>query len=184
MNFQALLNSRYSVGLALGVGRGLPAPAGRGLARWAGGVIAGMRRTGIVRAVEANQWVAGGEALSPKDSDRRVRAVFQNTGRCLFDFYHCLGRPEAIQRIFTYTDDFERFRERVCGGMQGTLIVTAHLSNFDLAGQAMALRGIKMLVLSHPQPRGGYRMQNQMRGLGGLETLPMSIESLRRAEEI
>ncbi len=182
-NLQSLINSQYGVGLALGVGRLLPPKAGHRLADGVGGWIGGLRRTGIVRAVEANQWVVGGGNLTRGELDYRIRATFQRTGRCLYDLYHSLDRPESILAQFSYTAEFERVREQICAGRQGTLLVCPHLGNFDMAGHAMAYRGVRPLVLSYPQPSDGYRAQNRLRGLAGLKMMPMSIQALRQASE-
>ena len=61
-------------------------------------------------------------------------------------------------------------------------MVAPHLSNFDLAGRAMALNGYKIQVLSYPQPRGGYQWQNQLRRDIGIDITPMSTESMRQAK--
>ncbi|HWT80255.1 MAG TPA: hypothetical protein VN648_15840 [Candidatus Methylomirabilis sp.] len=184
MTFQNVLNSRYSVGLAQSLGRAVPLPMGYRIADWAGGQISRLGRTGIVQAVAANQRVVGGPDLAEAELARRVRAVFQNTGRCQFDFYHRLGRPEKILAVMSFSDEFERCLEKVCStrpGEPGTLLVCPHLSNFELAGQAIALRGVRPLLLSFPQPKGGYQQQNQLRIQAGLETVPTSVEALRRA---
>jgi phosphatidylinositol dimannoside acyltransferase len=182
-NLQSLINSQYGVGLAMGVGKLLPPAVGYRLADGVGGWIGGLRRTGIVRAVEANQWVVGGGNLNTGELDKRVRATFRQTGRCLYDLYHTLGRPEDIPAQFSYTPEFERLREQVCSGRQGTLIVTPHLGNFDLAGHAIASRGLRPLVLSYPQPSSGYQAQNRLRESAGLKMMPMSIQALRLASE-
>lgn len=63
------------------------------------------------------------------------------------------------------------------------MIVAPHLSNFDLAGRAMALHGYPILALSYPRPPGGYQWQNQMRQEFGIDIQPMSFESMRAARE-
>jgi KDO2-lipid IV(A) lauroyltransferase len=142
-----------------------------------------MRRTGIVRAVEANQWVVGSEALSRDELAHRTRAVFRQDARCLYDLYHSLEQPDAIRQMFRFTPGFERVREQICAGRQGTLLVCPHLGNFDLAGHAMAYRDVRPLVLSYPQPSEGYRVQNRLRSTAGLKMTPMSMQALRQATE-
>jgi lauroyl/myristoyl acyltransferase len=63
------------------------------------------------------------------------------------------------------------------------VVVAPHLSNFDLAGQAFALRGWPFQVLSYPQPGKGYQWQNQFRSQAGMQVTPMSLVSLRQAKE-
>jgi phosphatidylinositol dimannoside acyltransferase len=182
-SLQRLINSRYSLSLALELARLLPQAAGYRLADWAGSGIGRLRRSGIVQAVAANQWVVGGQALGTDELARRTRATFQNTGRCLYDLYHDVGNAQGILNKVAFSPAFERLAEQMCTGKRGTLLVCPHLSNFDLAGQAMAYRGLRLLVLSHPQPSGGYRTQNRLRSVAGLEMTPMSLEALRRATE-
>ncbi|MCY0726124.1 hypothetical protein OVW19_30760, partial [Klebsiella pneumoniae] len=65
----------------------------------------------------------------------------------------------------------------------GTLMVGPHITNFDMVGRALALRGMNMQILSYPQPPGGYSFQNQLRELPGVRVTPMSIQALRKASE-
>jgi phosphatidylinositol dimannoside acyltransferase len=183
MNFQTIINSRYSVSLALRIASMLSPAAGGRLADGLGGWIGGLRQTGIVQAVEANQRVVGGEGLSREELARRTRETFRQTGRSLYDLYHTVERPEAVLEKVRFSAGFERCIEQICTGRQGTLLVCPHLSNFDLAGKAIAYRGIHLLVLSYPGPSGGYRTQNRLRSVAGLEMAPMSIAALRRATE-
>jgi KDO2-lipid IV(A) lauroyltransferase len=182
-NLQSLINSQYGVGLAMGVGRLLSPAAGHRLADRVGGWIGGQRRMGIVHAVQANQWVVGGGNLDTGELDNRVRGTFRQTAHCLYDLYHSLERPEEILAQFSYSAEFERVCEQICAGRQGTLLVCPHLGNFDLAGHAIAYRGLKPLVLSYPQPSNGYQAQNRLREQAGLTMAPMSIQSLRQASE-
>ncbi len=183
MKLQAIINSRGSLELALRMGRALPKGPGYRLADWIAGAIAMQRGAGIVQAVRANQWVVGGGALTPTQLDRLVRGTFRNTARCLYDFFHHLSDPDAIRRLVQVSPEFERVEARIREGNAGTLFVCPHLSNFDLAGHALGLRGMKIQVLSYPQPASGYREQNQIRSAAGLEMTPMSIQALRQAEE-
>ncbi len=57
------------------------------------------------------------------------------------------------------------------------------MSNFDLIGRAVVLRGLPLHILSYPQPNGGYRWQNELRQLPNMLVTPMSIEALRQASD-
>jgi KDO2-lipid IV(A) lauroyltransferase len=184
MDIQTIINSRYSVSLALRIGRLLPPSVGHRLADAVGGWLGSLRQTSIVQTVEANQRVIGGEGLSREELARRTRATFRQTGRCLYDLYHTAERPDAILEQVRFSVGFDRCVEQICSGRQGTLLVCPHLSNFDLAGRAIAFRGIHLLVLSYPGPPGGYRTQNRLRSVAGLDMAPMSIEALRRATDV
>lgn len=183
MNLQAIINSRYGVGFALGLGRALPPGFGHRLARQVGGWIAGMDALRMVQAVRANQWVVSGGVLSAAALKKTTRRTFQNIGRSLYDLYHNIENPQAVLDLVCFSPEFERTFRRIQQGSTGTMIVCLHLSNFDLIGRALGLHGLKIQVLSVPQPSGGYRWQNRLRGDVGLEMTPISLAALRQASE-
>ncbi len=100
----------------------------------------------------------------------------------LFDFYHYLDRSRRSVAWFSFLTALLLSCSVACG--KGTaVIVTPHISNFDLAGRALALEGLNFQVLSYPQPSMGYRMQNKLRSFMGLEITPMSMSSLQQARQ-
>jgi len=183
MDLQALLNSRYSVGLALALGRALPPGLAYRLTDWFADRLAGRTQSRLVQAVRANQWVVSQGQLDSGELERITRATLRHTGRCLYDFYHYLNNPDAIRRLVRFSPEFERCRARIREGQAGTLIVCPHLSNSDMAGQALGLENLNIQVLSYPQPTGGYRWQNRIRSSVGLQMTPTSVAALRQAEE-
>ncbi len=183
MTLQQIINSRLGVALALIIGRSTPPGLGHGLASFIADRLAGRKQTSLVRAVRSNQWVVAGGQLSCTELDLATRAVFRHVGRCLYDAYHTLGNPGAVMNAAEFSPEFEAHLERIRCGNGGALFVIPHLSNFDLMGRALAHRGIRIQVLSQPDPPGGYRMQNQVRQRAGLEMTPISFSSLRRALE-
>jgi phosphatidylinositol dimannoside acyltransferase len=183
MNLQGIINSQASIGLALALGKMIPEKSSYGLTNPAGKWIASLRKSAMVRAVRANQWVVSDGKLSGKELDRAVSAVFQSTAHCLYDFYHFFDRPEEIRQRVEITPDVCQAFERSHKGEGGMVCVTPHLSNFDLAGQALALHGWRILVLAYPQPNKGYARQNKIRSRGEFEVVPLSITTLRQAKE-
>ena len=127
--------------------------------------------------------MVGQGRLGPGDLKRVTRATFRHTARCLYDFYHNLDEPAAIQRMVRFSPEFERSEALIRQGGDGKLFVCPHLSNSDLVGQALGLRGLDIQVLSYPQPSGGYRWQNRIRRNAGLYMTPTSVSALRQAEE-
>jgi len=84
--------------------------------------------------------------------------------------------------MVTLSEELKRLVTVRSQGRQGTIFIAPHLSNFDLAGRALALHGYHIQVLSYPQPPGGYQWQNKLRRDYGIEITPMSTESLRAAK--
>lgn len=183
MNLQGIINSQASIGLALALGKMIPEKASYWLTNPAGKWIASRQKSAMVRAVRANQWVISDGKLTGKELDQAVLAVFQSTAHCLYDFYHFIEQPEGIRQRVEFTPDVSQAFERSHKGEGGMICVTPHLSNFDLAGQALALHGWRILVLAYPQPNKGYAWQNKIRSKMEFEVAPLSITSLRQAKE-
>ena len=178
---QALINSRFGVAAALTLGRILPPPVGYRLAQFASGRLAARRQLPMVQAVRLNQWVASGYQASSAQLDQAVRLVFANTARCIYDLYHNLHDPNRIEARLQYTPQARAIFKEWPVEAGGLLILGIHLGNFDLVMHILGRSGLRALVLSYPQPGKAYRWQNEMRQKAGLELLPASTASLRRA---
>lgn len=178
-----VINGVFGVSLAYGLAQALPPRLGRWTAGRLGGAVGRLKRLSQVRAARANQWVVNGGHLCDAELDRTTQNVFRSTGRCLYDYYHNLNRPETILQMVEFSPAFEDCIQRSQEGCQSQLLITPHCSNFDLVGRAAALQGIRYQVLSYPQPQSGYRRQNEMRSFMDVEVTPVSNASLRRAAE-
>lgn len=183
MNFQDILNSRLGIAIVLGLGRFIPPGIGYPLGEWLGRVIASFKKNRMVQSVRANQWVVSGQQLDGQQLDEITRRTFEHTAVCLYDLYHNLTYPQRILDMVSMSPQLTEILNDRLKGNQGTMIVAPHLSNFDLAGRAMALHGYPILALSYPRPPGGYQWQNQMRQESGIDIQPMSFESMRAARE-
>ena len=183
MNFQDIINSPLGIAIVLGLGKFIPPGIGYPLGKWLGRVIASFSKNRMVQSVRANQWVVSGRRLNAEQLDEITRKTFEHSGVCLYDFYHNLTRPQRILDMVSISPKLTQILNDRLQGKQGTMIVVPHLSNFDLAGRAMALHGYSILTLSYPRPPGGYQWQNQMRQDFGIDIQPMSFESMRAARE-
>jgi lauroyl/myristoyl acyltransferase len=182
MSLQSIINSRLGIGLILFIGRLIPPKLGYRLADWVASKIALRKNSGMVRGLRANQWVVTGQKLNSNELDAQVLNTFRHIARVQYDFYHILNNHKAtLERMVLSTKLVNILNSRE-GGSEGTLVLAPHLSNFDLAGRALALNGYDIQVLSYPQPNGGYQWQNQLRKGVGIDVSPMSTESLRRAK--
>lgn len=183
MSLRALLNTRYGVATALAIAQGTPRRLAHKVVEWAAVFFARRRRTDLVKAVHLNQWVVSGKKLNAVELHRATIEVFRSTGRSFYDFYHNLDRPKEVLRLVRLTPEFEKMLTERQHAKEGTMIVVPHVSNFDLAGRALALLGFRFQVLSYPITPGGYKLQNRLRSEGGLEVTPMNIESMRKAKQ-
>lgn len=183
MSVQNFTNSPAGVALALGIGKLLPPRQGYALAGWLADLLSASRTRRLVRTVRANQWVVSGGSLTAHELDSVTRATFRHTSRALFDLYHTLDNPAGILEKVVFSPELQQFIQRSMEQGRSTVAVCPHMSNFDLAGRALGLSGLKFLTLSYPEPPAGYRWQNEMRRKTGLNILPMSVSALRTAVE-
>ncbi len=179
INLQTLANTSFGTNAALALGRGLPSWLGRPLARLAAEIIARQKYSGMIRALRTNLWVANGSSLTGPELDRLTLQTWRKHTRALWDFYHYMNRPKKVLQMVDFSPEFQGCSTR--RRMIPPLFVTIHTSNFELAGRALALRGLKFQILSYPQPPGGYQIQNRIRQESGIEMTPMSLDAYQKA---
>jgi KDO2-lipid IV(A) lauroyltransferase len=183
MNFQNLINSRLGVGSALLLGQLMPRLIGYPLARHIAGWFSSSKSSELVRAMRVNQWVVHEGALTPDQLDEIVNNVFVNSSRALYDLYHNLHSPKVINNLVVFSDAFSHMLEQYKESGRGAIIVAPHLGSFDIGGLALAIRKIPFQTLSYPNPGDGYQLQNYIREKYGLYITPMSVSSMREAEQ-
>lgn len=183
INLQQLTNSRFAVWLALGLSKHTPRWLGYRIADLAAALAASRQRSALVRAVRANQWVISGGTLRGETLQRCVGEILRLHLRGLYDFYHNLDRPQEVLRRVDFHPYFAEVFEKVKSGRYPALFLSPHTSSFDLAGRALALRGLDFQVLSYPQPPSGYQLQNRIRTQVGIEVTPMSISAVQKARQ-
>jgi KDO2-lipid IV(A) lauroyltransferase len=166
------------------LGRIISPSAGYRLADFLAGLIVLFQRSHIVQSVRANQWLITGQKLKKKELDQITLDTFRHTAQCLYDLYHYLPYPQQVLQMVTLSEKLKKLVTERSQGRQGTIFIAPHMSNFDMAGRALALHGYRIQVLSYPQPPGGYQWQNKLRQDYGIEITPMSTESLRAAKAL
>lgn len=182
MTMQTFINSRFGIGLILAIGKLIPPKFGFILADWVAKKIASRKESQMVRALRANQWIVTGQKLTSEELDAQVQDTFCHIAHVQYDLYHNLDNHQATLERMVLSPKLVGILNSRRDGSEGTMILAPHLSNFDLAGRAMALNGYDIQVLSYPQPHGGYQWQNRLRKEVGIDVSPMSTESLRRAK--
>lgn len=136
----------------------------------------------MVRSIRANQYVIHNETLEAKTLNKLPKIVFRSVAKCTFDYFYYLSRPEVLLKFAQFSPESEAAFERVRQG-QPTVIVCPHLSNFDLMGYVLALKGIEVQILSFPNPSASYKIQNQLRESYGLNVTPMDLNAFRQARK-
>jgi KDO2-lipid IV(A) lauroyltransferase len=184
INYQGIINSRLGVGFTLAFARFLPPFAAYPVANILAGALTSRSGLEMVKAARVNQWVVNGEKLTADELDEAVSRTVRHTARCLYETYHYFRDEDAIARLIILTDDAKKKLAEVIEAKHGAIIVGLHLSNFDFVGQAVSGTDIEALALAFPRPPGGYRWQNYLRRESGMEIVPTSVDSMRKASQL
>ena len=161
-------------------GKIIPRKAGLSLATALGTILGSRRKSQKVQAIRANQWVIHHQNLSADQLNDLPKQVFQSSARCLFDYFYFLSRPEKLDQIIDYSPEAMDAVKRIQQN-KPSVVVCPHISNFDLLGFALSLKGVELQVLSFPNPTGSYKMQNKLRENLGVTITPMSLGAFRQA---
>jgi KDO2-lipid IV(A) lauroyltransferase len=154
---------------------------GYSLADFVAARISAQRDSKLVRAVRANQWVIRGETLEKDALDKAIGETFQYLARSIFDLYHYNQNLETVKRLIVLDPTTQLLVRRPEFGDRGLMIVGLHISNFDLVLQTLCQLGLRMIVLTIPNPQGGRRMEFEMRRRVGMNIMPASVDTFRTA---
>lgn len=174
MNLQSLTNSRFGVGLGLALGRNVPTPLSCPVIRFMAKKMSRWQRGGLVQAVRRNQAMIHDRLLDSAELKRATEEVFRYTGRCFVDLYRNTGDAKKILNKIRINDDLERLVALSRDPSFGAFVVVPHMSSFDLMLLAAARLGLETKVLTFGQPTGGYKLQNEIRAMSGLDVMPIS----------
>jgi phosphatidylinositol dimannoside acyltransferase len=181
MDFQQLINSPFAVRFIARLARAIPPRIGYPVGDRIGNWIANRRDSRLTQTVRCHQWMARGANLEPAALDRAVRETLQNNARDIYSLYHYLHNPDAMQHMIRFSPQACEVIRRAEFGARGLVILGIHLSNFDLVLRSIFQRGFKAIVLTIPDPRGGRRVEYEMRKQIGMDLVPGSVGALRAA---
>ena len=180
---QRLTTSEKGIRLGLWLSQTLPTGLGHRLSRYAADFLSKQKDNAIVEGMRVNQWVAHDGKLTEEELHQAVQAALRINTRCLFDFYHNLKKPERVVQLVEFSPLMEEVFQKLLRREYAAMIVAPHTSNFDMAGRALNLRGLRFQVLSYPQPPSGYELQNRLREEAGMEVTPMSMLAFQQARQ-
>lgn len=164
------------------LGKILPRRIGLGIATIIGTFWGSLKFTPLIRAIRANQWVLHNQQLTKKELNTLPMVVFRSAAKCFFDYFYYLQRPEKLEKAIDFSPEAEATIQRIAD-QEPCVVVCPHLSNFDLMGYALSLKGVKVQVLTHPKPVATYEMQNKLRGKFGMTITPMTLSAFREARK-
>lgn len=181
MRIQDVLGSPPAILLGIAIARIVP----RGVGYWVSRRLArGMRkrRNTLFSTVRANlRQVVGSEVSEERLDDLAERAIY-HAGCTYYDMFR--ERRDSLRKYDIALRASPETWEAIKSALQdrrGVIIVTAHMSNFDLAAQWVAAQGVEMQALSLAQPDLGTRVVNEIRRRRGIIVTPVGMDSLRVA---
>jgi KDO2-lipid IV(A) lauroyltransferase len=180
-DLQQVINSSFSLRLVSLLAERLPAPLGYRIAYGLAGQIARQENSKFVRAVRANQWVASGETLQGEALDNAVLETLRYSAHSLFDLYHYNHDFDATRKRIGFDSSFDIIRQRPEFDRRGLMIAGLHLSSFDLVLQWLSKDGLRPLVITIPNPQGGRYIEYEARKQTGMNVMPASVSTPRRA---
>ena len=186
MNLQTLINGPLGVGLGILLGRLLPYKAGIGISQFAARKLSTMKHTPMVRAARVNQWMVSGRSLAGGELDQQVLNTIEHAASTIYIFNYYNQNINKMDRLVDIPGQLNQLLARNNHSGHGIILAGIYQGNFDLvmqvlARQFLAPRKLEVLVLSAPQPGKGYKWQNRIRERTGLDIIPVSVSSIRRA---
>lgn len=174
---QNFLNSKFSVKFSIQIGKNMPRRMADRLIDGISSFLSARKRIDLTKAIRSNQFIISGGTLSDQELDQQTKQVLSHAGRCYYDLYHYYNKPEKLNSVVPWTDEFTDL-VNYSKQDQGYLVVAPHLSNFDLVVARVVKGGFTGKVLSYPNPGSGYLLQNEIRKSFGLDLVPLGDSSL------
>jgi KDO2-lipid IV(A) lauroyltransferase len=177
MALQGILNSKFSVRVSILIGRYLPPKLGYRFGRSISIFISRLENADITKSIRANQYIANGETNTRQELIEKTQRVLEHAGKCYYDMYRIYNRPDLLESLVPYSEPMKEFIE-LSQQDQGYMVITPHLSNFDLVITRLVQEGFKAKVLSYPNPGTGYQLQNEIRASQGMDIVPLGDSKL------
>jgi lauroyl/myristoyl acyltransferase len=181
MRLQDVVSSKPATRLGIVIGLHTPRWVGYGLARIAAGIIA-RRKPEVYGTVHANLRQILGPEADDVTLHQMTYQVFFHAGQTYYDFFHAIGQPkEVLAEAVRIPEEIVAFVRSETARGRGVLVLTAHMSNFDLLGLSVGTQGLPIQMLSLANPQAGFHLLNYLRAKAGFEVTPITTGSLRAA---
>jgi lauroyl/myristoyl acyltransferase len=158
--------------------RMIPGWLGPSFAMWAGRIFARLR-PGERAIVESNLSVV----LGADNQGRLRKFAIKALGHAALAYYElyrlpALSREKIVDMVQIDEPGWTQFKEAHSRG-KGIIIVSPHLSSYDLGGQALVARGFPICALVLPNQVEGMAFANWKRTFQGTKVLSLGAAALR-----
>jgi KDO2-lipid IV(A) lauroyltransferase len=181
MDLQEFLKQRWVIIAVLGIVRFIPKKIGDRIVDLAARRIA-LQKPRVYQKLQRNLSYIPGTTSPPGRLDEITHQAFRNAGRFYFDFYRLVQGP--IRRAQNQVQIPDEVYEKIAKAQQsgrGVVLAGMHTGNFDLGMVALAADRLAITALSASNPNEAYKVQNRLRSKSGLELLPITPASLKKA---
>ncbi|MCC7130185.1 MAG: hypothetical protein IT297_07290 [Anaerolineae bacterium] len=186
MDLQRILNSQQAGSWALRISRMLPPAVGLQFAKLLASRLTLNRDLPLMQAIRLNRWVTSDFELEGAALDRAARQALYEIAASFYLLFHYINRPEALQELVEFSPEVDEVIALSRENRRGLLVAGLHMSNFDLVIQAAAWRGLRAIAVSLPEVtenQEAVEWQHQFRRQAGLEILPASVSTFKKAVE-
>lgn len=181
MNLHGLAINPYTMRLGMWFSQHTPLGVGDRLAWWAARALCQVKPA-IFRIARANLLQVLGPGTDRQTLERTVRQVFYTTLRGSFDLYRALRLPrEQVAASIEFSESARAMARSALNREEGSLLVFAHLGNFDMGGYALTPLASEMQLFTLPDPPAGFQLANELRRHFGIKVTPLSSAALRDA---
>jgi KDO2-lipid IV(A) lauroyltransferase len=144
--------------------------------------MAAQARSPETLAVRANQAVVRELEFDDPKLDQAVLEVYRNSARALADWYSIMARgPQGVREAVEFSPDLMQEIQANREDRRGLIIISAHMSSYNLAMLALGVMRLPIQGLSHAVVQGAVQIDNLVRRKFGVEITPISIQALRQA---
>jgi len=173
MSLVKKFNNKYLIKIGIKLCQLVPRKMGLAIIEPFTSVIVSMKNTDLIKAVRSNQKViSGDESLTASELDLRTKAVLRHALTCYYDFFRNINNPEKMSALFPTADELNREFEQATK-TEGAMVITPHLSNFNLLFQVITEKGFRAKVLTLSNLYSGYSVINKIRSQVGAEIVPV-----------
>lgn len=184
MDLQLFLQQRWVIIAVLGIVRLVPPKLGYAFVKLAARRIS-RQKPRAYRVLRKNYAHLPDTISPPEKLDQLTSQAIHNAGRYYYDFYRLVQGPthRARRQVHIPDEVYQKIIEVQQSG-RGVLLAGIHTGNFDLGMVALAADRLNITALSAPNPNEAYKVQNRLRSKSGLDLLPITQASLKKAIEL
>lgn len=182
--YELVLHSPSVLRLSLFFSQRVPRGVGRGLARIFSRVVY-WTKPEIYRIVRANLSQVVEPDVGQQALDRMAHQVFYYFIRAYFDLFQGLKLlPDQLPVLAECSEEAKANAKEIRDSGRGTVLVFIHMGSHDLGGLALIPHMPETMAITFPDPPPLFALTNELRQRSGLNVMPSSPATLRRAIRI